>query len=278
MAVLPLGTTENNNNESVITAATEVINGVTYEVVYLDGDYYSNKAKLAPEESSGNYRYVMTADFDMSFDATHHDCRFWIGGNAVIWDLNGHTLTTNGWVSGGNVEMDYWSYLCLRCTRFELTDSSAAQSGRLVGQGRWQNIVMLECEDLVISGGGGLLAVSYSGTHDSASITFTGGVYDTLRFWGLNADENLVVAPYLNATYDADGRPTAVKPYDDYAVSTTDLAAGAYNYVYGYAWELNLTELNNLAISTDKTYYLWARDKDGWYHYLDLCYTDGKWK
>lgn len=88
---------------------------------------------------------------------------------------------------------------------------------------------------------------------------------------------NTAIAPYMKVvTYGENGYPSTVEAYDAYAVSTTPYASSAYNYAYGYQWELSAAELANLEIPTDKTYYLWGRGKDGWYEYLDLRCTDGQ--
>ena len=67
-----------------------------------------------------------------------------------------------------------------------------------------------------------------------------------------------------------------VKEYDYYAVSTSNLVSGDYNYQFGYAWELSAAELNNLVIPDDQTYYLWGRNQGENYEYLHLQYA-GKW-
>ena len=103
-----------------------------------------------------------------------------------------------------------------------------------------------------------------------------GTITGQFNIWGTAKITSLTVAPWVNVTYDESGKPTAVISPANFTVSTTDLVAGAYNYAYGYAWELTATELNKLEIPANKTYYLWGRNRDGWYEYLDFTCRDGK--
>ena len=265
----------NQNNTRVVNAATEVINGVTYETVYLTGDQGENATIFgANTDKNKNYRYVLTADYDARYHSGGRwENRFSLVGQRVIFDLNGYTYYANGWetVNGSN----RFSYLTPACDTFELTDSSAAQSGMLGGNGH--HIHLGSVKNLIITGGGGNLGIVAASGIPDVKIVFKGGWYSNIGWNFALAKESFAVAPYLIATYDGTGRPQSIKPYDDYAVAESNLVSGVYNYEFGNGWGLRVTDLINYVAPNDKTHYLWARNADGEYAYLHIQYVDGGW-
>lgn len=71
---------------------------------------------------------------------------------------------------------------------------------------------------------------------------------------------------------------TAAVPYAQYAVSISDQYSGAYNYIYGLAWNIDVWALQALTMPAGKTYYLWVRNGTEWYQYRDVRYLNGKWQ
>lgn len=270
-------TNEYGDNAGVVRADTKIIDGVEYEVIYLDGDNEANLTKVydCNQNTDGNYCYVMTADWDIPAASSSISIR----GHSIILDLNGYTFSVSGYIAN-----QVHSYLSLHCNKFTVTDSSMAQSGTVISGNHVFVLWGDNIKEIVVSGGTIKGAIALKRPYQT--VIFNGGIFPAGQQEVINYGDGSVfkptaivlVAPWMNATYNASGEVTSVKPrYDYFAVSPSDLFSGAYNDVYGYAWELNATQLSNLTISTDRTYYLWGRNKDGWYQYLNLRYVDGAW-
>lgn len=214
----------------------------------------------------------------------------------LIIDLNGHTMYVNRTVD------IYIAYL-------EIWDSSATETGVL----SWVNMYMQKSTDqfFVVKGGTvNIPGLTVSTAADGGNITmiFEGGDINTtdIIFWVYNQsntktnivinggslvnqqvqaiepnghvildfETKITVAPYVRATYDANGNIVSAVTPDYFAVSTSDSVSGIYNYAYGYQWNLTAEALSNLTLPTNKTYYLWGRNTDGWYEFLHLRYDN----
>ena len=233
--------------------------GITYQTIYLTGDDASNQSKIneCNQNTNGNYRYVMTADWVSSGNKN-------IYGANVIWDLQGYTYTPSG-------------YLSLYCTTFEIMDSSPAMTGTIVRGGVFLAALSdSRTKTVTISGGtmvGGKMHM-YVG-----EVIFRGGNYQNTDpndsqgvLW--SATGKITVAPWVVPTW-RNGVLTAIASCDYYAVSTSDTTAGIYNYAICYRWEITARDMAKLVVPTDKTYYLFGRSHAGAYQYLQQQYLNG---
>lgn len=257
-------------------ADTEVINGITYEVIYLDGDNTENWNKINSHSYSdrGNYRYVMTADWHITFLNNNPNYSIpGLYGNSVIFDLNGYTLTTVA-VS------TYSGCLDFRSENAEITDSSAAGTGTIICNNIYALSVNMYNGSVIFTVSGGNFYAPIFICHDAIYNEAYGWTYDVVlrggNFYGVGncplvwekdgGDYPFTVSPDMVLVKSEQN--ISIKPYDAYAVSPSDQWCGAYNYAYGVAWEISAKELANLEIPTDKTYYLWGRNQDEWYQLL----------
>lgn len=243
-----------------------VLNEIEYEVIYLTGDDDTNRSKISEcsQNTNGNYRYVMTANWSIKQIPNFY-------GANVILDLNGYLLDAIGYQSVGSS-----GYLSLWSNRFEITDTSPGGRGEFSGN---NPLAAVKSQlDLVISGG--RISGFFHFHVKPNSLQFLGG-YTKLSYWSpygeLKVPTNVIVADYLTVEGYYSGLPSEVKQYYDYAVSTSKLVSGAFNSVYGYAWKLSVTDLRQVVIPDNKTYYLWGRNEDGWYEDLKRVYVDGAW-
>lgn len=268
MAVLPQKLTNEYRDDAGVThAATEVINGITYQVVYLPGNADSARSKALIAEcnqnKSGNYRYVLQDNWDLPGKKTSW---LFLRGQAIILDLNGFIINSTNAANGAN-------YLETDAPLMEITDSSAAGTGSID-----QFVLEPAVQIVTFSGNGAYCAECVRNADNPIHVIVRGGRRITFSNWEYTpAGVTWTVAPYWGFSFN-NNATWYLSSKEAYAVSTTPYAAGVYNYAYGYAWELTAAQLYNLEIPTDHTYYLWARDKNGWYYYLDLRYTDGAWR
>ena len=248
-----------------MNAATEVIGGVTYEVIYLTSDSNANLQKVNATTTTGNYHFILQADWDLSTLQNNPTVR----GASVIWDFNGYGVNR-----GGGHHLQFNSIDTL-----ELTDSSPV----------WHS--QLGTPFPVFSGRPRFMYVS-------------GNVRMILEIWATNFCNNIKIRSanyfqlYLTtgtsigntgftfpafmqlAPVTSDNVRTFTSTSDYYLVSTVNhgIVSGAYNYEFGgYVTDLTVGELSKLAVPTDKTYYLWGRNADGAYEYLNIVYRDGAW-
>ena len=238
-------------DSNVHAAATEVIDGVTYEVITLTSDSAANMSKINAHQSgdTGNYRYVMTGNWDL---VANKAAPFFYG-DKVIFDFNGYKLTATTASNGG--------YLLrfLSTTTTELTDSGKV--------GQWVSPVVVKSSTLILSGNVniGYLEVTVP------NIIVRGLTYAYVP----TSTSTFTVAPYITRDENNYFRPLC----SYYTVSTrSDIVSGVYNYEFSYASELTVGELSKLAVPADKTYYLWGRNADGEYVCLNIVYRDGEWR
>ena len=186
-------------------------------------------------------------------------------GNHIIFDLNGHRIT-----SGNGDGVNY--YICIYETQvLEFTDTSA------VGGGYIYSIIGANIPKLIFSGNG-----SYnteSGSASTSEVVIRGG--QRVQVFNYSSTGNTtyqrVVAPYMQLSSD-NGRTMIYTPRSDaFAVADNETVAGVYNYEFGHLWDLRVGELYGLTVPDDKTYYLFGRNAGGAYGYLNIVYRDGQW-
>ena len=61
-----------------------------------------------------------------------------------------------------------------------------------------------------------------------------------------------------------------------FAVSKSNIVCGIYNFEYNYVPNINSITLKNLVVPNDTIYYLWGRNADGIYEYLNTYYDGSK--
>ena len=257
-----------NNNSKVAHAATEVINGITYQTIEIPGDR-DPKASMAIFNgvSMGNYYYYLTGNWDMVATDSHGTLK----GYNVILDFNGYSINSSATGEGGQ-------FITFACDTLELTDSSVSGGGGI-------NVNdMSQTKTMIASGNLGSCQLNFSGT--GKTMIIRGGQNVILYAWGVGGvAENagtLVVAPYMwRETLVSFGKYDAYCYHsvcDYYTVSDSPLVSGVYNFEYSKQWDLTVGELSKLVVSDDKTYYLWGRNADGEYEYLNIVYRDGEWR
>lgn len=259
LMALPARGAENNefNNTGVVRADTELYDGFEYLVfdVYNDTDVND----ICTVCNDNNYVKLVLREDRIKPGVREYWGNAAACGHAKIIDLNGYTLSLARFDTNAR-----W---------LEIWDSSAAQTGQIICTDTFS--LQSNLQGCNIRGG----------TIKAPTINYYGIRF---HFYGgrLECERTVVesgssvkfsVQPYVTVTYDEYGRVLASAAHDYYAVSPSDLFSGAYNNVYGCAWELNAKQLYDLAIPTDQTYYLWGRNRDGGYEYLNLCYIGGKW-
>ena len=234
--------------------------GETYQTVVLKGnsDLAQSKAAFFGGNSTVNYYYIVLNDWDFVTNKISGT----VYGNKIVLDLNGHHLVTTDSSGGG------W-YPVFQCTTLEYTDTSL--TGGSIG-----TTVIGGVKSVVCSGNGSY--VIGSGSSSAIDITIRGGKSVTFSFWGSGglANANLTVAPYMLALNDSNSWRVYRPTHNSYIISTSTIVSGAYNYEFGQVWDLTVGQLANLAVPDDKTYYLWGRNADGAYEYLNIYYDRAK--
>ena len=240
----------NQNNAGVVHAATEVIDGVTYEVITLTSDSAANMSKINAHKSgdTGNYRYVMTGDWDL---VTNKVAPYFYG-NHLIFDFNGHSIRSTGYSGGGFLPFFQPT------TTLELTCSGPSSGGTtpIVFRGTPQTVIF----------SGNFKCTYFEGLH--AETVIIRGVQQLVTA----ENANYFVAPYIKYSAGA-----YVPSHAYYTVSASDILLGEHNYEFNLGWDLTVGELSKLAIPNDRTYYLYGRNADGAYEYLNIQSVDGAW-
>ena len=237
-----------------------VRDNITYQMVYLTGDSATNLARINACSASGNYYYLMTADWDL---VANQVAGLTIRGRYVVWDNNGYNLNAVGYAGGG-----YFPTYSVTNT-LEITSS-----GRVTGNIATA-VVSSALQKFIITGNIRLAYCSFSARPTNIIIRsanlcslYCGAGFDSVA---------MTVPPFMQLYYSVATQRAYRTLCDYYAVSDSNLIAGAYNYAMGHAWELTVGELADLSMPTDKTYYLWGRKADGAYEYLNIIYRDGAW-
>ena len=232
-----------------------------YQLIGLTADTKSNRAKINACTGGGKYYFLMQDDWDLVAQKSSVDFPTM---DTAVFDSHGYTIT------GGET---YYVYM-YGCNTVELTDSSLT-GGRIT----IISLGSVGTKNLILSGNGTYDLISYNRTAENPlNITVRGVKYAGINNWGEgNVSDSWTVAPYLlvDDTGEYDVTITAVA--NDFAVSNSEIVAGVYNYAVGYVWGLTVGELSKLAMPVDQTYYLWARNADGAYEYLNIVYRDGAW-
>ena len=258
-----------------MNAATEVIDGITYEVITLGGDTSNNEnfgrlenaAKADNNTYTKNFRIVMTGNW------TPTTMPIIRSANSVIWDLNGYTYTIS---KSKNTPPAF------NCYSAEITDSSAAGTGKFVFADVQPYIIAHDesdrCKTVTISGGS--CADGYFSFTSSTKIIFKNGNYATTFADGLSRknDSLLNWAPYMSTETNSFGNIAAIRPYDDYAVSSSPYLSGIYNYEFNLQQELSFAAILNYKNIDNKNCYLYGRRKNGEYENLHCTYVDGAWQ
>lgn len=278
---------DNNHDDGagVAGAATEIVDGHEYAVL----DVYGNTSFATLNEFFQNNKYAKLV-LKENVACNNYNSDFYCNSSSIIIDLNGYNFQSRG--TGFN------------CQSLQIMDSSAAGTGSLTF-----GMAYSYCRTFILHSG--TITDNFAlGTDSSKTLQcyiYGGNIEETIYFQGYsnnfiyfcmlggsvgcvlnesiftdyNIEINLApcVSGDLTTRFAGDYYFLAtdlIAADYYYAVSTTDLISGAYNYAYGYAWELTAAELSRLEVPSDKTYYLWGRNKDGWYEYLDLCYVNGE--
>ena len=239
---------------------SEVIDGIEYETIYLTNDSADNMRKINMATATGNYHYVMLNGWNL---VTSKAKPYFYGAH-VILDCNSHALTATNYANGG--------YL----PRFCVTESlEITSSGK--GTVNLNPIVFNTTpQTLIISGNIGIYY--HENLHlDETQVIIRGTQYIYFNCDAEYANRNFIVAPYLNLKINSANQVTYAPSHTAYAISTSNVVPGRYNYEFSLGWDLTVGELSKLAVPDDKTYYLWGRNGNGEYEYLNVVYRDGAW-
>ena len=244
----------------------KVVDGIDYKLIYLKGNSDPEQTKaIFNGSTSVNYYYIFTDDWDMVANKVG-----WgnggqmVYGQNIILDLNGHSVRSIDTSGGGY-------YLRLQCTNLEITNSSVAD-------GSISFVELANSPNIIVSGNITTQFVGYS--VNACQVTIRGAKSVAFQDYNSNfSDSKFTVAPYMVKTADSGLSRTYKASHEAYAVSASNsIVSGICNYEFGaYAWELTVGELSKLDVPTDKTYYLWGRNADGAYEYLNIQYFDGQW-
>lgn len=295
LAVVPQNlTNEYGNDAGVVQAATEVIDGHEYAVLDINGD--TTLATIQAFTKANPYsKLVLQSDWLFVADektnaAVFSDYSF--SSQGVILDLHGYTIKVSRTVTNITASVNISSHYV------EVRDSSATGTGTIDATFLYVHSKSLSSAMKLVLRGGNFSQVHIDG-HDNKSTSnqtalqvevYGGTVSQFIKYNVRSVDtvaelkvtggvvrnavvENVKAGDLTNyqlkITNTTGNQIGNVKyDYDYYAVSTTPYASGAYNDVYGYVWEINITELSSFRTPADKTYYLWGRYADGWYEYL----------
>ena len=251
-----------NNNQNTINAETYIQDGVTYETIYIQGDSNPEQSKtIFNGVSTGNYRYVLTGDWDMVTHKVGLGNGQRVTGKNIIFDLNGHNVKTVG-ASGGS----YYPYFV--CNTLEYTDTS------LIG-GSIETTVIDTSVQTVICSGNFTGKVGSGARSTKANVEIRGSKQVAINFWGdggISGGANLSVAPYMRATSDDNTYRFYVPTHNTYAVSD-----------YWQTPTSGTAHVSGLTVGqlTSKTfpegYYLWGVTADGKYEYLEAQYLNAEW-
>ena len=250
-----------------MNADAYVQDGITYETIYLKGDSDPTQSRVILNgQSTKNYRYVLLDNWNLITNKVD-SLKNAAYGNNIIFDLNGHVVTSSGYTPTAAY------YLTFSCVNLEVTDSSTKGSGHVVAVLNDRVI-----KSITFSGNGSYTIESRHDTSNPVAVTVRGGqrVYfqnDTKNSAGVN----YTVAPYMNVISNSDYGPTFAPSHDYYAVAESNQVTGIYNCEFSHAWNLTVGELAGLNLPADKTYYLWGRNADGAYAYLNIAFVNGAW-
>ena len=271
------------------SAATEVIDGHEYAVL----DVYNSTADSVIEQFMNEHYYtkfvlqdnlLLTTPNYPGNSAVDTARVIWSSSSSaltgkslwVILDLNGHTVSGQSPVTGFEIFGEH----------IEIHDSSAAGTGRINLPLRFYS----RKTNLYIDIYGGTFGtiMPHNNIEDhSLNVFFRvhGGSIEYLtvdpRFTGMGPYLNLElyggrvggVHPDVKVPAYLQVDETGIRPYAYYAVSPSTLYSGVYNYEMGRAWELSVQQMLTLPMTDDQPYYLWGRNQNSAYEYLDLQYA-----
>ena len=243
--------------------------GLVYHTLYLTSDNADNinKVDACNQYKNDNIRYVLTDDWDLR----NNTANITFYNYAVIIDLNGCQVSFRRWTSEAHCNFSFHT------TWAEITDSSRVRRGVLNCTAGALTLYEIFSGTLTIAGGTKIGSYGVIDTYGSVNLVFKGGSYATnplVRV--MSGSVTMTFAAWVTTTYSDDGKLTAVNSANYFAVSDSKVISGAYNYAVGYTWDLTAGELWNLAVPVDKAYYLWGRNADGAYEYLNTYYDGSK--